>query len=117
MAEFTEIWGNWQRMCHYQKDLGEGDCLDCPLVELECNSEYPKDQIHYDGKAIEEIITEWAETHKEPIYPSWMEYIVGIQPDCVKAYNGGSDLLLKWMLETPIPADKAEKLGLKPKEG
>ena len=45
---------------------------------------------------------EWAEAHPEPEYPTWVEWFNSM---------GGVDC------GEPIPADIAEKLGIKPKEG
>lgn len=114
MAEFTEVWENWKRMCEYETEKGR--CADghCPLVNLECNCEYPKDQKYYNGSTIEAIVMTWAAEHPKLMYPTWGEYLcnIGLIHDCKDAVEMGRRLF-----DSSIPADIAEKLGIKPKEG
>lgn len=118
MAEFTEVWDEWKRMCKY-KQLRES-CRRCPLYNLECSSEHPKDQNNYDGHTIEEIVMGWAAEHQEPVYTTWFEWLenVGILPKAKSEYSQIYDTVLPTLeMYNPIPADLAEKLGLEPKEG
>lgn len=122
MAEFQEVMRQWRRMCelHTCDNRDESELPLCPLI-IKHNG-YPCDDAVTDLSQesvgqIEQIVTAWAAEHPEPVYPSWLEYIMDVQHDCVAAYNGGNDTLWKWMWTTPIPADIAEKLGVEPKEG
>lgn len=110
MAEFKEVMKQWQRFCKSHNNCGECE-FDGKGI---CGEAHLSDVPYSD---MELRIMAWAAEHPEPVYPSWMEYIMDVQHDCVKAYNGGNDTLWKWMWTTPIPADIAEKLGVKPKEG
>lgn len=63
-----------------------------------------------DWDKIADVVEKWAKEHTEPQYPTWMKWLAleGVTDACgfhfqYKAYQ-------------PIPADIAEKLGLKPKE-
>jgi hypothetical protein len=51
------------------------------------------------------MVLPWAAEHKEPVYPSWYEYLTDMYPaawDMIK--------------DKPIPADIAQKLGVKPED-
>ena len=80
-----------------------------------------------DAEYIEEKIMDWAAEHPELRYPSWHEAWKQLFPDgqgspCPTDYGmkyepewcGSNDC--KKCKGRPIPADIAEKLGIKPKE-
>lgn len=115
MAEYNDVIKHFKRMCRYYNNRATQN--DCSLYckGHGCNISHCR-MLAFDDKKFQNVVMTWAETHKEPVYPSWMEYIMDVQHDCVKAYNGGNDTLWKWMWTTPIPSDIAEKLGVKPKE-
>ena len=112
MAEFSETMRNWARMCNYYGDsCGEAPSR-CPLANMHgiCEAIYDPPSSGVEWESIERIINEW----HEPVYPTWTEYL---------SSNG----FLRYVPETetyydftrlfqPIPADIAQKLGIKPKE-
>ena len=115
MAEFCEVMRQWRRMCGANNSCGA-----CRIVK----ENLPYTLCSEGGiRSVENIadveltIMSWAAEHPEPVYPSWLEYLMDTQPDCREAYKVGNDLLWRWMWEAPIPADIAEKLGIEPKEG
>ena len=102
MAEFCEVMRQAQRMCKYF----EFECGNCPLCFNNGCSLPP-----WKGKAGDEIerrVMDWATEHPEPQYPTWKEWL---EEQCVISDVGWFEKGYK-----PIPADIAEKLGLKPKE-
>ena len=117
MAEFKQVMHDWRRMCCAMvKDHGEVDaCEHCPLEKWGCPPIYEDSVDGVKWETVERVVMAWAAENPESVYPSWMEYLL-TQDGCKDAYNGGNDTLWKWMWTTPIPADKAERLGLKPKE-
>ena len=82
-----------------------------------------------DGVSLDEVerkIDAWAKKHPEPVYPTWSEWQNSIFIDGIKRIlpcEFGSSNRFKCKEKTcyqcinePIPADIAEKLGIKPKE-
>lgn len=67
----------------------------------------------------------WAKEHPEPVYPSWDEAWKNLFPGAVKAPCPRAFFGCECMVDIgcakcgsrPIPAEIAEKLGIKPKEG
>ena len=113
MSEFVTVMSQFMRLCDSYKH-----CDDCPVNQAGFNCDCDHQGYSKTGaEELEHIIMSWAAEHPEPVYPSWLEYIMDVQHDCVAAYNGGNDTLWKWMWTTPIPSDIAEKLGVKPMEG
>lgn len=74
---------------------------------------------------IEKIIMEWAAEHPEPVYPTWDEwnranFPKAARPICMLNFTGRG-ACVKWdscceCQKQRIPADIAEKLGIKPLE-
>lgn len=70
---------------------------------------------------------QWAAEHPEPVYPTWREWQHSMFPDAdvrISPCEFGSmdrfkcdDKTCTECMEQKIPADIAEKLGIKPKEG
>ena len=66
----------------------------------------------------------WAKEHPEPVYPSWDEAWKNLFPGAVKAPCPRAFFGCECMVDIgcakcgsrPIPAEIAEKLGIKPKE-
>lgn len=114
MAEFQEVMLKWHRMCEKDK------CNDCHILRagLPCDPMCIQgDEIHL----IESIIMEWAAEHPEPRYPTWEEWYksnfpnVG-HPVCPNYFLKNTCDLYKSCDECrsqPIPADIAQKLGIK----
>lgn len=123
MAEFAEVMKQRKRMCKTIKA-----CAFCPLgfgnngtnddcVEIGLNK----------PEEAEKIIMEWAAAHPEPVYPSWNEAWKQLFPDaarqsespCLKYFLSADRINCRGIpcrdcTAKPIPADIAEKLGIKP---
>ena len=132
MAEFQEVMKQMNRMCHDVKGKGR-HCEQCDLsskkngVGKRCTDMMSE----YSEKA-EKIIMDWAAEHPEPQYPTWVEWQGKIFPAslrpicplgfmidhtsakmCISEGVGCGSCVLR---ERQIPADIAEKLGIKLKE-
>ena len=118
MAEFQEVMKQAKRMC-------DANCEECPLhytvgpicpIAVTGNDEIAE---------TERIVMDWAAAHPEPRYPTWKEwheanFINASKPfqpcrfmnqDKLECdYHKSCDVCRS----KPIPADIAEKLGIKP---
>ena len=122
MAEFQEVVRQIKRMCTKQNH-----CYECPMrvityanggnKPLSCIAAVCDDEV----ERLEKIVMDWAAKHPEPRRPSWVEWQKTNFPDsgnfiCPAVYmpknycEGNCDVCRK----KPIPADIAEKLGIKP---
>lgn len=126
MAEFTEVMRQIRRLCRAH---GDAECgITCPLSDngLACSVaiDIPNDIEEMRLVEAERIVMEWAAAHPEPRYPTWKEWWRREFPN---ADNGISPCTfgLRERFECfgqecdecrnkPIPADIAEKLGVKP---
>ena len=124
-----------RRMCEYYTH----SCDRCPLGMNENPFDNPH-QVSYcinigSGKPeifneIEKIVLIWAEEHPAPMYPSWNEWqhktfgdksLPSLIKPCTfvkcNMYNSARDCK-QWAscVNRPIPAEIAEKLGIRPKE-
>ena len=113
MAEFQELIKQFNRMCwHYHQKC---ECpMACPMDGV--NISQCRKIAFEKPKATEQTVMGWAKSHKEPVYPTWREWLLsvgvispGVAKDMWFDYNG--------RFNAPIPADIAQKLGLQPKEG
>ena len=122
MSEFTDVMRQARRMCKAQED-----CESCPLWNT-ANFFCKLDTTCYsDDSAIESIVMKWAAEHPETVYPTWREWQNSTFPDAVKhimpcEFESKNRFKCKektcyQCIAEPIPADIAEKLGIKPKEG
>lgn len=124
MAEFVEIMRQARRICLEHP----GDCDGCPLHDDEwsgCRFDLTEEYLYDD--TTERIVLKWAEEHPEQVYPSWEEAWQQLFPESVGTpcpANYGrkyqniccSNVLCVNCKQRPIPAEIAEKLGIKPKE-
>lgn len=129
MAEFQEVMRQANRMCASYAN----DCTDCGLRKEDYACPFDNLPEGMDLKSlpeIERVVMDWAEKHPEPRYPSWNEAWKQLFPDARRIYapcimyfveecpydsainSGNCDKCRN----TPIPADIAEKLGVKPLE-
>lgn len=122
MAEFAEIMRQAKRMC--AANGGMCGARNCPLDNGETCRLLPD----YDGEdynELERIIMGWAAEHPEQVYPSWEEGWRQLFPDakytpCPNIF--GHKYMVrdcKYLICTdcksnPMPAEVAEKLGIKP---
>ena len=125
MAEFMYIMEQAKRMC---KTFSDGHCSECPIGNadvLECGITVTSDM---DCEEVERRVMQWAKEHPETVYPTWSEWQNSVFPDAeiyITPCAFGSRDRLNCFLEKrcstckeqQIPADIAEKLGIKPKEG
>ena len=115
MAEFQEVLKQWRRMC---RDGSNYVCCDCKMYssidESVCRG-IPDDN---DAKIIEGFVMAWAAENPEPVYPTWADYIsrLIIHDMCEKTISG-PETVLTYAMNTNIPAEIAQKLGIEPKEG
>ena len=120
MAEFQEVIRQKKRMCQ------SVSCCKCDIY-LMCGQELSKCShfISNNPKKAEEIIMSWAAEHQEPVYPTWIDWLMseGVIPDGYSAMHSmKSEVRAATFFVTskafmPIPASMAQNLGIKPKEG
>ena len=122
MAEFVQTMKDWRRMCIAMEKLHPiAPCCGCPLEEYECPAIY-EDNSHVDYSDVEEKVTAWAAEHKEPVYPSWIDWLManGVIPDSYSVKHSmesgvrAATFYVTSKAFTPIPADIAQKLGIEP---
>ena len=125
MAEFQEVMKQVKRMC---KEFGN-DCAGCGLASSHCPlGPIPQNWDGVNFANVERIVMDWAAKNPEPRYPTWEDVWNQLFPDrterempCpryflsvqrMKKYCTG----IKCMdcRKRSIPADIAEKLGIKP---
>ena len=119
-----EVLVKWQRMCdkHVCPECGKPKLSDiCPII-LERSTHFSCDdcvtEMSLESLAeVEEIVMRWAKDHPEPVYPTWKEYLldIGVIPDDAVPPDYVQELIVM-CVDKPIPADIAQKLGLKAKE-
>lgn len=123
MAKFVEVMRQAKRMC---ESFSDGHCSECPIGDadaLECGITVTSEM---DCEEVERRVMQWAAEHPELVYPTWDEWQNSTFPDAaidITPCTFGSYDRFKCS-ETPcdkcmkrqIPADIAEKLGIKPKE-
>ena len=123
MAKFTEVMRQARRMCEAFRD---GHCSKCPVGNvrmLECGVTATSEM---DCEEVERRVMQWAAKHPERVYPTWDEWHNSMFPDAeidITPCTFGSRDRLNCFLEKKcstckeqqIPADIAEKLGIRPK--
>lgn len=123
MAEFAEVMRQAKRMCAAHG--GMCSSRNCPLDNGEA-CRLAADQDGEDYSDVERIIMAWAAEHPAQRYPTWSEWQNSMFPnrhrdvspcefDDARRFNCA---LMKCdeCVNEPIPADIAEKLGVKPIE-
>ena len=124
MAQFVEVMKQARRLCEEQQNMD--CCVRCPMQGKEgCMVVADAENIDY--VEVERKIMGWAAEHPEPVYPSWEEAWNELFPQakyipCPVLYFGvgvcdHDDKLCVNCKSRPIPAEIAEKLGIRPKEG
>lgn len=117
MAEYGVVMKEFKRMCKWE---GEWNCstkTGCPMYPS-CNIGQCR-RIAFERPAeFEGRVLRWAAEHPEPVYPTWVDYVtIKMLEDITNRNDTTPQTLGTWMNKTHIPADIAQKLGLKPKEG
>lgn len=123
MAEFIEVMRQARRMC---KAFRDGHCSECPIGNakvLECGITVTSEM---DCEEVERRVMLWAIDHPEPKYPSWEDGWKQLFPDaeyspCPDQHFGEDGRCERYggcnaCKASPMPAEIAEKLGIKPKE-
>lgn len=117
MAEFVEVMRKLREMCKEQKD-----CRNCTMFigGLECGASLGSPNLPVEE--VERRVEQWEAA--KPKYPSWNEVWKQVFPKatCVPCpiCNFGAGECVTSCAECrarPIPAEIAEKLGIRPKEG
>lgn len=127
MAEFKDVIKQQKRMCE-----AIGKCNKCPLCSMDYDCRFAAmidgDYDQAEAEVIERIVMDWAEKNPELRYPSWHEAWKQLFPGgqgspCPASFDMkyepewcGRDGCDKCR-NRPIPADIAEKLGIKPVGG
>lgn len=123
MAEFIDVMKQAKRMCKTHES-----CWECPMPRN--NKEYSCPLCAVNGETgeiekVERIVMDWAAENPEPRYPSWKKWWDDTFSDsaympCPKNFmsNEASGCIEQPncpdCMNRPIPADIAEKLGVKP---
>lgn len=119
MAEFIEIMKQAHRLCETT------NCDRCPIVG-ECGVCLISPTVQEDYVKAERYITDWAKAHPEPQYPSWFEFQEATFPThtcwiCPMMFgvecpskSAPTAQMCTACRNRPIPAEIAEKLGIKP---
>lgn len=125
MAEFKEVARQAKRMC---KSFGEF-CDECKIYRLAGEDicvfrDIPGKWLIDKIPDAEHIVMEWAEEHPEPKYPTWKEWWRREFPSAdnnispctfgIRERFGCFEQGCEVCRAQPIPADIAEKLGIKP---
>lgn len=119
MAEFADIMRHYRRFCEERSRIAAENnydyhCKNCPLEHNDVCSTFAAGYTDEGVAEFEVFLTKWAEEHPEPVYPTWYEYLWhNDEPSDYTQVAG----FYAWMRSKNIPADIAQKLGLKPKEG
>ena len=128
MAEFVQTMKDWRRMCKAFTTDDDSCCYGCPVVDLHehgCEAIFEMED-STDWERYEGQIREWAAEHPEPVYPTWGEWLIKIGGAVKKLYaqqyhyeaaQPTQLIEVVEVLDEPIPADIAEKLGIEQKEG
>lgn len=130
MAEFLEVMRQAHRMCDVYDD-----CNDCPMDSYTVQCALACDDVYTDAvlKEFEQTVMQWAKDHPEPQYPTWREWKnenfpdapVGLTPCSFMSRERQGKIMGEEecvflscadCVNTPIPADIAKKLGIRPKE-
>ncbi len=119
MAEFTEVMRQARRMCKANED-----CKSCPIWNTAKSFCGIGATCYSDDGVTESIVMVWAAKHPEPTYPSWedgwkQEFPYAIEVPCPKFfydYTCKQEGDCKKCKLSPMPAEIAERLGIKPKE-
>ena len=122
MAKFTEVMRHARMMC---ESFSDGHCSECPIGDanaLECGIAITSEM---DCEEVERRVMQWAAEHPEPVYPTWREWQNSVFQDAaidITPCTFGSRDRFKCegktcyvCMDQQIPADIAEKLGIKPK--
>ena len=127
MAEFKDVIKAQKRMCDAMENCGQ-----CPLIDADCACRFScmieGDFDSAETEIIEHIVMDWVAKHPEPRYPTWDEWYKATFPNsnyhtipCPSMFykicetsNYHGEVECYECKNSPIPADIAEQLGIKP---
>ena len=107
MAEYIEVIKQFKRLC---KSINPAKCTrgECPMG---CENIGQCRKVAFEQPAhFAATVMRWAKENPEPVYPAWRDWLRSQYP-MMGPYT------MTDILESPIPADIAQKLGIEPKEG
>lgn len=108
---FEETMREWRRMCDTEAAKDEVNCGECPFHAHDgmCGYIFDLDPTKFEEMA--GSIKHWSDTHPKVQYPTWGDWFLkrGQVAVTSNGYCHWGDLL-----NTPIPAEIAEKLGVDP---
>lgn len=111
MANFGEVMRQLKRLCRARGTDYE-KCESCPISDERICSFEISDIEDDEIERVEAAVMAWSAEHPEPEYETWREYLN-------RLYLGGLGLEYEKdsaLIDNPIPANIAEKLGIEPKE-
>lgn len=128
MADYNDVIKQFKRMCRYYNNRATQN--DCPLYckGHGCNISHCR-MLAFDDKKFQNVVMTWAEAHKEPVYLTWVEWLIekGVIPEIgymlATVHDPDTGEITEARISInpsalkPIPADLAAKLGVRPKEG
>ena len=127
IADFMRHWNRMCRECFMDKDIDAKDvCANCPIrkegLDSCCIAIFEISDIDdaFDFEKynrIVEIVDKWAEIHPEPVYPSWLEYLVsiGVIHEGDSGDQGAYCYGIVNDIRQQLPICIAKKLGVSPK--
>lgn len=114
VSEFAKTMRDWKRLCDsMDKKYDLHSCENCPLYGFDCGGIYEMPE-NTDWRLLEERVDAWAAKNPEPVYPTFKEWLIDIG---VLGNMSPYSVIADKLATTHIPADIAEKLGLKPNGG
>ena len=121
MSDFVQTMKDWRRLCCAMGMEYPGNwCDHCPLLcispdERGCDAIYADEFAdNVDWNKLEQIVKKWAAEHSM-VYPTWGEWLIkqGVLKAGTTTMHGITWQPVGDNLFEPIPANIAEKLGLK----
>ena len=115
MAEFQNVAKELERMCNTYHAARKCNTDECPIYREELCYDQTMVSVHGDDACeLEKVVMSWAAEHPELVYPTWLEWL----SDMGLIVKNGDAYAFHFIMATKyIPADIAQKLGIKPKEG
>lgn len=114
MAEFQEVHRQFDRMCWYYRRKCECP-MGCPMDGM--NISQCRKIAFECPDSVENTVMSWAAEHPEPVYPKWGDWLA--EMGLISWENNGegiySVMVPTFKMCTQIPADIAQKLGIKPR--
>lgn len=125
MADFVQTMKDWRRMCNAcqtEKDISgvcgcypAGNYATCAMKSMDKEADLACDDLYFER--LEKTIEVWAAEHPEPVYPTWYAWLANMCVVPIELPPDQAIMVTDIGLLKKIPADIAERLGIKPKEG